>query len=114
MTSQDTPDIEIDVRRFTVDDCEVTVVVADPLDAQQTLYGTVTRHGVLVGSYYCADRIRQREWRVVPANTHDLTVDGRPVHPVDEAAAVLVLTNVLTAPAHEIDQRLREVTRPAQ
>lgn len=66
-TDHDPADIEIVVRRFTENDCEVTAIVADLADAQQTLYGTVTRHGRLVGSYYCADRVRQSDWRIVTA-----------------------------------------------
>jgi hypothetical protein len=53
------PEIEIVTRPFTENGCEVTAIVADPADVQQVLYGTVTRDGVLVGSYYCADRVRQ-------------------------------------------------------
>ncbi|PSL51381.1 hypothetical protein B0I31_12110 [Saccharothrix carnea] len=76
------------------------------------MYGTFTRDGVLVGSYYCADRIRQRDWRIVTADGHDLTVDGTPVRPPDEGSAVIVLTTILAAPKHEISQRLRDATRP--
>lgn len=113
MTPDDAP--EIVTRRFTDNGCQVTAIVADPADAQQTLYGTVTRHGRLVGSYYCADRARQSDWRIVTALGPPLTLDGRPVHPVSESAAVHVLTTVLTArDSSETEQRLREATRPPQ
>ncbi|KAA2253297.1 hypothetical protein F0L68_33340 [Solihabitans fulvus] len=101
------------VRRFTDNSCAVTTVVADPADAQQVLYGTVTRDGVLVGSYYCADRVRQTDWRIVTADGDHLTLDDRPVNPVSEPAAVLVLTTVLTGhDQREIQQQLRDATRP--
>jgi len=57
MTPYEVP--ETVIRRFMENGCEVTAIVADPADAQQTLYGTVSRDGALVGSYYCADRVRQ-------------------------------------------------------
>ena len=63
MTPYEVP--ETVIRRFTENGCEVTAIVADPADAQQTLYGTVTRDGALVGSYYCADRVRQSDWHIV-------------------------------------------------
>lgn len=91
---------------------KVTSIIYDPADAQQILYGVVTRDGVLVGSYYCADRIRQWDWRIVTVDGHDLAVDGTPVRSLDEGSAVIVLTTILTAPKHEIDQRLRDATRP--
>ncbi|MEV8438803.1 hypothetical protein AB0425_15625 [Actinosynnema sp. NPDC051121] len=107
--------VEIVARRFTENGCDVTAIVADPADAQQTLYGTVTRHGTLVGSYYCADRARQSDWRIVTALGHHLALDGQPVHPVSESAAVHVLTTVLTArDSFEVEQRLREAIRPPQ
>ncbi|MFD8497304.1 hypothetical protein [Amycolatopsis sp. NPDC059657] len=100
------------VRRFTENGCVVTGVVSDPADAQRVLYGTVTRDRVLVGSYYCADRIRQRDWRIVTAQGEHLTLDGRPVNPVSDGAAVIVLTTILTGEdPHEIDRQLRDATR---
>lgn len=114
MTTHHPPEAEVVTHSFTENGCEVTSIIYDPADAQQILYGTVTRDGVLVGSYYCADRIRQRDWRIVTADGHDLTLDGTPVRPFDEGAAVIVLTTILTAPKHEIDQRLRDATRPPQ
>lgn len=111
MTPNEAP--EIVVRRFTDNGCEVTAVVADPADAQHTLYGVVTRRGVLVGSYYCADRIRQSDWRIVTALGLPLELDLRPVIPVSESAAVHVLTTVLTArDSFEVEQRLRDAIRP--
>ncbi|MEV8444156.1 hypothetical protein AB0425_42850 [Actinosynnema sp. NPDC051121] len=108
-TDHDPADVEIVVRRFTENGCEVTAIVADPADAQQTLYGTVTRDGRLVGSYYCADRVRQSDWRIVTAFDPALVLDGRPVNPVSEGAAVIVLTTILTArDSFEAEQRLRE------
>ncbi|MFD0204231.1 MULTISPECIES: hypothetical protein [Saccharothrix] len=112
MTTPNPHEAEVVARSFTENGCTVTAIVYDPADAQQILYGTVTRDGVLVGSYYCADRIRQRDWRIVTADGHDLTVDGTPVRPLDEGSAVIVLTTILTAPKHEIDQLLRDATRP--
>lgn len=50
---------EFVVDRFRENGYEVTSIVADPGDAQQVLYGVVTRDGVLVGSYYCTDQARQ-------------------------------------------------------
>lgn len=105
----DSADIEIVVRRFTESGCEVTAIVADPADAQQTLYGTVTRDGRFVGSYYCVDRARQSDWRIVTAFDPPLVLDGRPVNPVSESAAVIVLTTILTTrDSFGIEQRLRE------
>lgn len=112
MTTHNPHEAEVVARSFTENGCEVTSIIYDPADAQQILYGTVTRDGVLVGSYYCADRIRQRDWRIATADGHDLTVDGTPVRPLDAGSAVIVLTTILTAPNHEIDQRLRDATRP--
>lgn len=102
-------------RRFTENGCEVTAIVADSADAQQTLYGTVTRDGALVGSYYCADRVRQSDWYIVTALGRPLTLDGQPVNPVSEGDAVLVLTTILTArDSFEVEQRLRDAIRPPQ
>jgi hypothetical protein len=53
--------IEIVNRPMTDNGCHVISIVVDPADAQQTLHGTVTRDGDLVGSYYCADRVGQRD-----------------------------------------------------
>lgn len=112
MTAPNEPEVDIVARSFTENGCTVTSIIYDPADAQQILYGTVTRDGALVGSYYCADRIRQQDWRIVTADGHDLAVDGNPVRPLDEGSAVIVLTTILTAPKDEIDQLLRDVTRP--
>ncbi len=113
MTTYDPYEADFVARGFTENGCQVTAIIYDPADAQQILYGTVTRDGALVGSYYCADRIRQQDWRIVTADGHELTLDGAPVRPRDEGSAVIVLTSILTAPKHEIDQRLREaITRP--
>ena len=113
MTPHPVPEIEIVVRHFTENDCEITAIVADPADAQQTLYGVVTHHGQLVGSYYCADRVRQADWRIVTADGDSLILDRRPVNPVSEGAAVIVLTTILTArDSYEVEQRLREATLP--
>jgi hypothetical protein len=111
MTTHNPPEAEIVARSFTESGCQVTSVIYDPADAQQILYGVVTRDGVLVGSYYCADRVRQCDWRIVTADGHEPTLDGTPVRPRDEGSAVIVLTTILTAPEHEIDQRLRDATR---
>jgi hypothetical protein len=117
MTPHAVPEIETEIviRRFTENNCEVTAIVADPADAQQTLYGTVTRDGRLVSSYYCADRVRQSGWHIVTALGLPLTLDGQPVNPVSEGAAVVVLTTVLTArDSFEVEQRLRDATRTPQ
>jgi hypothetical protein len=112
MTPHTVPDVEIVIRHYTEEDCKVTAVVADPADAQRTLYGTVTHEGRLVGSYYCADLIRD-DWRIVTADGTHLTLDDRPVNPVSEGAAIVVLTTILTGhDQNEIDQRLRDATRP--
>jgi hypothetical protein len=101
------------VRRFTENGCEVTAIVADPADAQQTLYGTVTRDGVLVGSYYCADRVGQSHWRIVTAEGDHIVLDGPPEHPIDEHAAVITLTTILTTRENvEAQQRLRDTPSP--
>jgi hypothetical protein len=114
MTAAHTPDaIGIVTRRlFTDNGCEVISIVVDPADAQQTLYGTVTRDGMLIGSYYCADRVGQRDWRIVTHDGHHLTVDGEEVRPRSHPAAVWVLTRILTAPEHEIDTLLHDALRP--
>lgn len=111
MTPYEVP--ETVVRRFTENGCKVIAIVADPADAQQTLYGTVTRNGALVGSYYCADRVRQSDWHIVTADGHHVTLDGPPAHPVSEGAAIVMLTTILTArDSCEVEQRLRDATRP--
>jgi hypothetical protein len=93
----------------------VTAIVADPADAQQTLYGTVTRDGALVGSYYCADRVRQSDWHIVTALGVPLTLDGQPVNPVSEGAPVIVLSTILTSrDSFEVEHRLRDATRTPQ
>jgi hypothetical protein len=108
-TDHDPADVEIVVRRFTENGCEVTAIVADPADTQQTLYGTVTRDDRLIGSYYCADRVRQSDWGIVTAFDPPLVLDGRPVNPVSEGAAVIVLTTIVIArDSFEVEQRLRE------
>jgi hypothetical protein len=72
------------------------IVVSDPPllndDAHHTLYGTVTRNGVLVGSYYCADRLRQSDWRIITADGHHVSLDSPPTSPVSESVAVTALT----------------------
>ena len=113
MTPYEVP--ETVIRRFTENGCEVTAIVADPADAQQTLYGTVTRDGALVGIYYCADRVRQSEL----AHRHRPRPSPHPRRPtrqpVSEGAAVIVLTSILTArDSYEVEQRLRDTTRPPQ
>lgn len=106
------PETEFVVRHFVENDCEVTTVVIDPADAQQTLYGTVTHHGRLVGSYYCVDIMRQRGWRIVTADGEHLSLDGVELCPPSEGDAVIVLTTILTGHnQREIDQRLRAATR---
>lgn len=77
MTAHNPPEVEIVARSSTENGCKVTSIIYDPADAQLILYGTVTRDGVLVGSYYCADRVRQRDWRIVAADGHELTLDRR-------------------------------------
>jgi hypothetical protein len=81
------------VRRFHDNGCEVTSVVADPADAQQVLYGTVTRDGVLIGSYYCTDRARQSGWRVVTARGEQVSLNGETTELRYEGDAVLLLTH---------------------
>lgn len=112
MTPHDGPEIETVTRRFTENGCEVIAIVDDPGDARQTLYGTVTRHGTLVGSYYCADRAGQTDWRIVTALGLPLTHDRHPVRLDAESAAVRVLTTVLTArDSFEAEQRFLEFIR---
>ena len=85
-------DVETVVRTFHDNGCTVTSVVADPADAQQVLYGTVTRDGVLIGSYYCTDRARQSGWRVVTANGEHVAFDGQAADLNYEGDAVYLLT----------------------
>jgi hypothetical protein len=85
---------EIVIRTFRDNGCLVTSVVADPADAQQVLYGTVTRDGVLVGSYYCTDRPRQSGWRVVAANGEHVTLDGQVTDLKYAGDAVYLLTRL--------------------
>lgn len=87
------------VRRFRENDFEVTSVVADPADAQQVLYGTVTRNGVLVGSYYCTDRVRQSGWRAVAADGEHLTFGDQPVELTYDGDAVFLLMKNADSPA---------------
>ncbi|WP_436499546.1 hypothetical protein [Actinokineospora sp. HUAS TT18] len=106
------PDTASVVHQFIENRCQVTTV-ADPADPPHTLYGTVTRDGSLVGSYHCADPARRTDWRIVTAHGGPLILDGHPVNPVSEAAAVLVLTTILTArDSFEAEQRLRAATLP--
>ncbi len=78
---------EIVVRRFVENGCTVTGVVIDPADAQQMLYGVVTRpDGTLAGTYYPADTVRGDHWRVV-------TADGTHYHAASEYNAVDALIN---------------------
>ncbi|MFC6091595.1 hypothetical protein [Saccharothrix lopnurensis] len=111
-TTAHTPaDIEISPRRFTENGCQVTAIVVDPAGTR-TLYGTVTRKGAFVGSYYRADRVRRSSWRIVTALGLPLTLDRHPVDLPSEGAAVHVLTTVLTArDSYEAEQRLREALR---
>ncbi|SDN16403.1 hypothetical protein SAMN04488074_13727 [Lentzea albidocapillata subsp. violacea] len=92
MTPYEVP--ETVVRRFTENGCEVTAIVADPADAQQVLYGTVTRDGVLIGSYYCTDRARQSGWRVVTANGEHVASHGHTAEldHAGDAIHLLILT----------------------
>lgn len=77
---------EIVVRRFVDNGCTVTGVVIDPADAQQLLYGVVTRpDGTLAGTYYPADTVRGEHWRIV-------TADGTHYHANSESHAVKALT----------------------
>ncbi|MCX2948969.1 hypothetical protein [Lentzea sp. NEAU-D7] len=87
------------VDRFLENGFVVTSVVADPADAQQVLYGTVTRNGVLVGSYYCTDRIRQSGWRVVTADGQHLAFGNEPVELTYDGDAVFLLTKNADSPA---------------
>ncbi|RAS58975.1 hypothetical protein C8D87_11628 [Lentzea atacamensis] len=87
------------VQRFRENNFEVTSIVADPADAQQVLYGTVTRNGVLVGSYYCTDRVRQSGWRVVTADGEHLTFGNEPVELAYDGDAVFLLTKNADSPA---------------
>lgn len=80
------------VRTFQENGCVVTSVVADPADAQQVLYGTVTRDGVLIGSYHCTDRVRQSGWRVVAANGEHVASGGQAADLNYEGDAVYLLT----------------------
>lgn len=75
---------EIVVRRYRENGCDVMAVIEDPADAQRTVYVTVTRAGVLRGSYHPADPIRQDRWCVVRP-------DGDPVPVESETAALLAL-----------------------
>lgn len=78
---------EVVVPQFTENGRTVTCVISNPADAQQTLYGTVTRpDGRLVGTYYPADRIRGQHWRVV-------TADGTHYNAESEPRAVAWLTS---------------------
>lgn len=86
------------VRRFHEDGFEVTSVVADPSDAQQVLYGTVTRNGVLVGSYYCTDQARQSGWRVVAADGGHLVFGDEPVELTHDGDAVFLLMKNADSP----------------
>ena len=75
---------EIVVRRYRENGCDITAVIEDPADAQRTVYATVTRAGVLRGSYHPADPIRQERWHVVRP-------DGDPTPVESEPAALLAL-----------------------
>ncbi|MCR3721127.1 MULTISPECIES: hypothetical protein [Prauserella salsuginis group] len=82
---------DIVTRRFTAHGCTVTAVMIDPADAQQLLYGAVTRpDGRLVGTYYPADRVCGDHWRVV-------TADGAHYDATSEHHAVEALTTELGA-----------------
>jgi len=115
MTPHDAPEAEIVTRCFTDNGCEVTAIVTDSTGEPQTLYGTVTRHGVLVGSYYCVDHARQSDWRIVTALGLPLDHDGRIVRLESEKAAVHVLTTVLTArDSFEAEQQFLKFIRTPQ
>ena len=94
---------EIVVRTVHDNGCVVTSVVADPADAQQVLYGTVTRDGVLIGSYYCTDRARQSGWRVVAANGEYVASGGGVADLNYEGEAIYLLT-ITPTPAIHIGQ----------
>lgn len=80
----ETPGSEYVVRSYDEQGCQVTTVIRDPDDAQEIVYGTVTRDGKLLGSFYPQDRIRQIGWRVV-------TVDGRQIDVRYDGEAVMLL-----------------------
>jgi hypothetical protein len=115
MTTNRPSEIEVMPRDFTENGCEVVAIVADPAGSQQTLYGTVTRNGVLIGSYYCLDRAHQSDWRLVTTLGVPLTLEGNQLNPISEAAAVAVLTTISTfRDTDEVEQWLRKVTRAPQ
>jgi hypothetical protein len=111
----DIPETATVIRRMIHHGCDVTTIIADPADQQQVLYGTVTHDGVLVGSFYCTDRIRQSDWRIVTAHGDHLTLDGEPMNPVSHPAAIWILTTILTGgDQHDIDRQLRDALHPPQ
>ncbi|MDX8053778.1 hypothetical protein SK571_30790 [Lentzea sp. BCCO 10_0798] len=86
-------------------------VIADPADAQQVLYGTVSRDGVLIGSYYCTDQARQSGWRVVAANGEHVTYNGTAVSFADHGDALYLLTALI--PGDDSDEVERHIRRLA-
>ncbi|PPK63379.1 hypothetical protein V5P93_002348 [Actinokineospora auranticolor] len=113
MTMPDGPDDRyFAARRHTEDGgYEVTAIVFDPADAQQTWYGHVTRHGVLIGTYFCADRVRQRDWHIVTSEGVHIVLDSPDIHPIGENIAVMVLTGLRDGSDAEIDRWADEMTR---
>ncbi|GAA2975869.1 hypothetical protein [Actinokineospora diospyrosa] len=113
MTTPEAPDDRyFAARSFTEDGgCEVTAIVFDPEDAQQTWYGYVTRHGVLIGSFFCADRVRQRDWHIVTSEGVHIVLDSPDIHPIGESVAVMVLTGLRDGSDAEVDRWADEMTR---
>ncbi|SER91705.1 hypothetical protein [Actinokineospora terrae] len=113
MTLPDVPDDRYFTARSFSEDSgyEVTAIVFDPEDAQQTWYGYVTRHGVLIGSYFCADRVRQRDWHIVTSTGVHIVLDSPDIHPVGENVAVMVLTGLRSGSSAELDRWADEMTR---
>jgi hypothetical protein len=103
--------VETVVRNVHENGCRVTSVIADPADAQQILYGTVSRDGVLIGSYYCTDQARQSGWRVVTANGEHLTYNGTAVSFADHGDALYLLTALI--PGDDSDEVQRHIRRLA-
>lgn len=102
--------VETVVRNFHENGCQVTSVIADPADAQQVLYGTVSRDGVLIGSYYCTDQARQSGWRVVIANGDHLTYNGTAVSFADHGDALYLLTVLVSGDdPDEVQRHIRRL-----
>ena len=77
-------------RRYREHDCDVVAIIADPADQQTTIYATVTRAGVLLGSYYPADPIRQTGWHVVHSDPLRHSADPCPVESETDALIALI------------------------